>query len=355
MHRRDRFTGLLLGTAVGDALGYPAEGLSRTRIKKLYQGRWRHRFLFGRGVVSDDTDQTVLVAQALLRHPHDVERFTRRLASSLRWWLVGLPFGGIGGASLRAILRLWLGVSPSRSGVFSAGNGAAMRAAVIGAYFADDRAKMDAYLRAQTRLTHSDPRALIGARAVATLAAWAVKDDLVKQPSARKFTAVLRSAAQEDEEWSHIASRVLDAANRRLTVEDFARSLGLSEGVSGYVYHTVPVAAYAWHRHFGDFETTLQEILSCGGDTDTVAAIAGALAGSVTGDRGIPEDWIDGLADWPRKVRHLREIAGRACEASIGPKSLSPVPYFWPGMLLRNVFVYVVTLAHYARRLLPPY
>lgn len=198
MERRDRFKGLILGTAVGDALGYPAEGLSRRRIGRLYGGRWRHRFLFGRGMVSDDTDHTVFVAQALLAHPRDVERFARRLAMSLRWWLLGLPVG-IGGATLRGIVRLWLGFSPARSGVFSAGNGAAMRAAVLGAHFADDRARLDAYLQAQTRLTHSDPKALVGAAAVAYLAAWTVRDDLAERPEAQAFHAVLLSVEAVDD------------------------------------------------------------------------------------------------------------------------------------------------------------
>ena len=49
MDRDERFRGLILGTAVGDALGYPAEGLSRKRIAKLFGGRWGHRFFLGRG------------------------------------------------------------------------------------------------------------------------------------------------------------------------------------------------------------------------------------------------------------------------------------------------------------------
>ena len=60
--RRDRFAGLLLGTALGDSLGYPAEGLAPQRIKKLYKAGWQHRFIFGYGLVSDDTDHTVFVA-----------------------------------------------------------------------------------------------------------------------------------------------------------------------------------------------------------------------------------------------------------------------------------------------------
>lgn len=94
MDRCDRFHGLILGTAVGDALGYPAENMSQRRIARLYKGRWRHGFVFGCGIVSDDTDHTVFVAQALLAHPDDVDKFARRLAMSLRWWLLGLPVAG---------------------------------------------------------------------------------------------------------------------------------------------------------------------------------------------------------------------------------------------------------------------
>ena len=63
---RDRFRGVLLGTAVGDALGLPAEGLSRARVERMFRGRWRHRLVGRRGMISDDTEHTVFVAQCLL-------------------------------------------------------------------------------------------------------------------------------------------------------------------------------------------------------------------------------------------------------------------------------------------------
>ena len=87
---QDRFDGVLLGTAVGDALGLPAEGISRGRIQRMWHGQWRLRFLFGRGMVSDDTEHTLFVAQALLTHPDDVDAFQRCLAWKLRLWLLGL-------------------------------------------------------------------------------------------------------------------------------------------------------------------------------------------------------------------------------------------------------------------------
>ena len=54
----ERFSGLLLGTAVGDALGLPAENLSAEKIRKRWNGEWKMRFIFGKGMVSDDTEHT---------------------------------------------------------------------------------------------------------------------------------------------------------------------------------------------------------------------------------------------------------------------------------------------------------
>jgi ADP-ribosylglycohydrolase len=79
--RTDPIAGAILGTAVGDALGLPREGLSRRRARRLFGGPplW-HTFLLGRGMVSDDTEHTCLVGQALLRAPQAVDAFARSLA-----------------------------------------------------------------------------------------------------------------------------------------------------------------------------------------------------------------------------------------------------------------------------------
>ena len=77
---QDRLAGVLLGTAVGDSVGLPAEGLSPRRRRRLLPGPWRHRFMCGRGMISDDTEHTLMVAQSLLTHPDDAAAFGRDLA-----------------------------------------------------------------------------------------------------------------------------------------------------------------------------------------------------------------------------------------------------------------------------------
>ena len=90
-----QLAGLLLGTAVGDALGLPAENLSPERIRRRWPGPLRMRLLFGRGMISDDGEHSLMVAQALLSHPADPAAFQRALAWKFRWWFAGLP-GGVG-------------------------------------------------------------------------------------------------------------------------------------------------------------------------------------------------------------------------------------------------------------------
>lgn len=78
----DRLAAVLLGTSVGDSVGLPAEGLSARRRLRLLPGPWRHRFLCGCGMISDDTEHTLTVAQSLLTHPDDATAFGRDLAAS---------------------------------------------------------------------------------------------------------------------------------------------------------------------------------------------------------------------------------------------------------------------------------
>ena len=300
-------------------------------------------------MVSDDTEHTIFVCQSLLAHK-EPDAFERRLAWCLRFWLLGLP-AGVGLATLRSVLRLWVGVSPRRSGVFSAGNGPAMRAAPFGLLFADDPDAMDAFLERATRLTHSDPKALVAARAVARAASCSLTD---QRPDIDDLADWLMDAGPDDAEWASLCDQPTTAAQENMAVDAFASQLGLEKGVTGYAYHTVPVVLYAWWRHWGDFEATVTAVLNCGGDSDTTGAIAGALAGATVGDHGIPPDWVDGIIDWPRGTSFLRRLADEMARLQSG-EDANPVRYFWPGLLTRNAFFLGVILIHGFRRVLPPY
>ena len=340
-----RLAGVLLGTAVGDALGLPAEGLSPQKIAARWKGQWKYRFVAGRGMISDDTEHASMVAQSLLEDSINAEKFQSILAWKFRWWLAGLP-AGVGLATARAIFKLWLGVSPSRSGVYSAGNGPAMRSAVIGVFFANDTIRRHQFVEASTRLTHTDPCALIGALAVAEMGAWVCSAQNTSPIS------ILRDLSDLPE-WQALVNEMETAHRESLSVQAFAARLGLSKGVTGYVFHTVPVALYAWWRHRGNFRGALEAALNCGGDTDTVGAITAALAGTDVGEDAIPDDLIAGIADWPRSPSWLCRVAGSLSLQAITAQPLGAVPLFWPALPLRNLCFLIVVFIHGFGRLLP--
>lgn len=350
-NQNDRLRGLILGTAVGDALGLPAEGFRPETIRRLGWSKWKHRFIFGKGMVSDDTEHTVFVAQSLICHRDNPKKFKSCLAWKFRWWFLALP-AGIGLGTAKAIIKLWLFVPLQKSGVWSAGNGPAMRSAVIGAFFHTNNDRMKEFVRCSTELTHKDPKALVGALAVSHTASKAITGSEKQIPDKKSFLEALRLLSKEDdEEWLRAVDLIERGLNNNLSVSDFVSCMGLKKGVTGYIYHTVPVAIYAWLHHYGDFKSTLTAVLNCGGDTDTVGAITGALAGTTVGEQGIPEEWIRNILEWPRSISVLHNIADRLVVDSDG--STGAVRYFWPGVILRNVFMFIIVLGHVLLRLMP--
>jgi hypothetical protein len=92
-----------------------------------------------------------------------------------------------------------------------------------------------------------------------------------------------------------------------------------------------------------------------GGDTDTVGAITGAISGANLGFTAIPREWIAKLAEWPRTVAWMEELAATLTENLCGQQFRSPPPMRWPATLIRNVAFASIVLGIGFRRLLPPY
>lgn len=341
--------GCLLGTAVGDSLGLPYEGLSARRAARVFPGAPRHRLLPGRGMVSDDTEHACFTARAMLLAQDDVDAFGRQLASSLRWWFAGLP-AGIGLATLRAILKSCAGFPPHRSGVYSAGNGPAMRSAVIGVVHGGDTGKLAGFVRASTRLTHTDPKAYHGALAVALAARHSASAERV---SPDEYLALLAAALEGEAagEFLALARRAAESAARGEDVAQFAEAIGSRGGVSGYMLHTVPCVLQVWLRHPDDITAALHAIIAAGGDTDTAGAILGGIVGARVGKPGIPPEWLQGIVEWPRSIHWVEQLAGALAQ---GDPARCP-RYFVPGVPLRNALFMLVVLAHGFRRLAPPY
>jgi ADP-ribosylglycohydrolase len=338
----DRLAGTLLGTALGDALGLPGEGMSARAIARRF-GRVEAFRLLGRtGYVSDDTEQAALVAQSLARQPADAEACAAELRRALLGWFFRLPWGA-GRATLRSCGRMALGLRPS--GVASAGNGAAMRAAVVGVFFRDRAEARERFGRALAEVTHRDARAVEGALYVAELAAlsaaWTGKrllldlaaDALRVVKDASLQQAIMRAVAHA-REGSPTTTAVIETGN------------------TGFVVHTVSFALFCFLRYGDEPLTALSEAISVGGDTDSIAAIVGAWIGALHGEAKLPAPLLARIHDGPFGPTHLRALAHCLTDTRDGVPGDVP-GYSAPAALARNLALWPVILAHGFRRLLP--
>ena len=349
-----RVEGSLLGTALGDSIGLPYEGVSRRRAAKLLGVPDRHRFLFGRGMVSDDTEHSCMVAEAIAKASTDPALFQKELARRFRWWLASAP-AGVGKATAISIIRLWLGWSPNNSGIFSAGNGPAMRSPVLGALI-QDRDILKSLVRASTRLTHTDPKAEYGALVIATMTRLAASGRLADSGVVGdEVMSMIPADEPVAQELRGLIEQAIEAADAGQSSKQFAASIGLDRGVTGYTYHTVPVAVHASLRYHDNFKEAIVEVVLCGGDTDTVAAIVGGILGASMGPEELPQDWVDKLCEWPRSPDYIKRLAQSVVQSLESPGQSSRRSPIFPAVVLRNLFFFCVVLVHILRRLLPPY
>ena len=344
--------GSMLGTAVGDALGLACEGLSAQRQLKMFPSLDRYGLLFGTGMISDDTEHTVMVAQSLIVSGGDATRFARNFAWRLRGWLAALP-AGVGMATGRAILKLWLFFPPSYSGVRSAGNGPAMRAAVLGVAFGNDPRALLQLNRISARITHRDERAQDGALTVAIAAYLAATS--ISTLSAHEFFAVMDERLPAHSATLASIRAVVASLAEGESATNFVADLGSKNGVTGYMLHTLPAVLHVWLRHQDDYIGGVTEMIRLGGDSDSTAAILGGIIGARVGRDGIPPHLLHNLRDWPRSPRFIERVARRLAQSRSANVCMPAVFSFAIVTPLRNLLFLGVVLVHGFRRLLPPY
>jgi ADP-ribosylglycohydrolase len=297
--------GCLLGLALGDALGFVVEaqppGVARAYVGDLRAGRVGLRthpdFPFGQ--YSDDTQ----LARELLLSIRDAGRFDpagfgRRLADLF----TRSRDVGAGPGSRAAAFRLAAGASWSDAGTPApyAGNGSAMRAAPLGLVFRDCSRLVEAAV-GQSRVTHQDPRCAAGALAIAAAAAMATRPGAVEpEPWLEELSSVVAPVHQPFAEairavraW---AGRDPDTAARALAGWDPAIGTDWL-GVSAHVMPSVLWALYAFLRSPDSYWDTVCTAIGAGGDTDSMAAMAGALAGARLGRGALPEGPLRQLTD----------------------------------------------------------
>ncbi len=284
---RSKFVGALIGTGVGDAVGAGFEGLAPFDLQTI------ETVLEERGVFryTDDTHMMIGVAESLVAKEgfdgaHMTEVFTSNYEAE--------PWRGYGpGPPL--LFRMFrrgepwdrLGEKVYHGGSY--GNGAAMRIAPVGALYHDDIESLREVAYSSSQITHSHELGKEGA----ALQAYAVAVAFGMQPGssfdAEAFLSKLIDFVQ------HTAYREkLLRAKKLMGVDDVSLIAGeLGHGVEAF--NSVPTAIYCFASRASSFKDAVLLAVRLGGDTDTIAAMAGAISGAYLGVEGVPERWYSKL------------------------------------------------------------
>lgn len=277
---RDRISGCILGGAIGDALGGAYEGKpSPVTLDEAVD--WQ---------LSDDTQLTLATCEAIIENQGKADPAI--IAARFAAWHQARRIKGVGASTLKALTELAVGghwALVGRKGDRAAGNGAAMRIAPLAFCLVPSEPEARRTIRDVSRITHHHEEAYAGALAVvvavraAATAAWNGTENLLR---------VVASALPDTE----VRDRLNAMAELAETTSLF--EIAVRFGCSGYVCESVPLALRAAERveRLG-FGPMLAELVRCGGDTDTIASIAGQVAGALLGEKHLPKEWLARLPE----------------------------------------------------------
>jgi ADP-ribosyl-[dinitrogen reductase] hydrolase len=281
-----RAKGSILGAAIGDALGAPYEFRRAAEIPAppaAFTLRWLG---LPPGTTTDDTALARNLCRSLVaRGGLDVDDVLRR---HLAWLASGPPDVGV--QTRRVLARAAAGERDAARAVWqergpevSAGNGSVMYCAPLGVAYARRPGRLLELGPALSRITHWDERCATAVVAVTLTVAALVRGERSHAAVESAVDAVVDRDGGEELEF--LVGGV--GTSRRIDGPDM-----------GFCLFTAAVALQAALRtEDDDVEAGLLRVVSLGGDTDTNAAVAGALLGAVSGRSGLPEAWIGRLAD----------------------------------------------------------
>lgn len=279
---RDRFRGALVGIAVGDALGAPVEGrhdVPASYLKSLEGDPPNLRY-------TDDTAMTIGVARSLV----ECGRFDGgHMAESLAEIYTREPWRGYGAGPPRVFSAMAGGTPWDRAardlfgGEGSYGNGGAMRVAPVSLHAFPNIGRTAETARLAATITHTHPEGLDGA------AAQAVAISVVLGSEGPISATELISTLVE-----HVGTSVFHSKLRHIEHAIGARPLDELADVLGTgiaARSSVPTALACFLTHQDSFAAAVTAAIGLGGDTDTIAAMAGALAGAMHGYAAVPPTW----------------------------------------------------------------
>lgn len=293
--RLDRARIALEGLSVGDAFGerffiHPDVVGRLIAQRALPAPPWAY---------TDDTEMALSLVSVLRRHGTvDQDALAQSFAKRHD------PGRGYGAGALRLLRRVkggqgWRIASADLfGGQGSYGNGAAMRVAPLGAYFADDLNRVVEEARRSAEVTHAHPEGIAGAIAVAIAAAWAWRIGNGGAPSSFSLCDMVLPYVPESE----VRSRIERAAGLSPGIPAHWAVGTLGNGVNISAQDTVGYCLWCAASYLTDYEAALWHTASGLGDVDTNCAIVGGIVAARVGLEGIPAEWRQSrepLPNWP--------------------------------------------------------
>ncbi len=302
---KDRFKGSAMGLFVGDALGRPVEGWDCRMIQSV------HGLLaeMGEGGYTDDTEMMIGIMESLEEFP----QFDPALTAA-RFLANFSPQRGYGGRIYGVMDRLRCGVAWDRVGTDSWGNGGAMRIAPIGFFFYDDPGRLEEAARVCTLITHHHPLGLAGAlvqaRAVGLATLMGIQGRHVRTA---EFVDTLVEAVSSTSVEMAQALRMVKGMRGGKDSRDTIRGIVSRFSCDVSSVGSVP-AALASFLLTGSFKESVVVAVNCGGDTDTIGAMAGAIAGAYYGYGQMPKEWLAPLENGLKGRDYVCSLAERLAE-----------------------------------------
>ncbi|MBK6685611.1 MAG: ADP-ribosylglycohydrolase family protein [Deltaproteobacteria bacterium] len=302
----DRAKGSLLGLAVGDAVGTTQEFSrpgDRLPFPQLNLGPQTDLvgggpFDLPAGHTTDDTQMAVCLARTLRGAEHlDVAAVGTRYTE----WMTGAF--DVGQQTRACLQQIGRGTPAALAGLFvwnaweqeAAGNGSLMRTAPIGVYFC---ARPEERRRASwwdSAITHADPRCILACASLNAAIALGLNDESARAPqlhqAARAELPLLAAALSADPRWptARVEAAVVDLSDDLSLAERDDPQLVVTKS-QGFVRIAFRLAFWEL-LHTRNFAEAVLDVTNRGGDSDTNAAITGALVGALHGAAQIPEAW----------------------------------------------------------------
>jgi poly(ADP-ribose) glycohydrolase ARH3 len=286
---KEKFIGSLIGEGVGDSLGANVEGFSSfCEVRELGE-----RY-------TDDTHMMIGIAESLIKNKgfngEDMANvFIKNYEAE--------PWRGYGPGPPRIFALIKGGVSWDKAEVYpggSYGNGSAMRVAPVGIFYYDDPLKLKDIAYKSSKITHSHELGMEGAALQAMAVGIAVGTES-KKLDKYKFLEKLDNFVTFD-----IYKRKLESILKLLDKKEDRNSVIKELGNDILAFNSVPTAIYSFLAN-PDFEEALIYAVSLGGDTDTIGAMTGAIAGAYYGVEAIPFRWKNKLEN-REYIKRLAEL-----------------------------------------------